>query len=52
MSPKVDPWSGQTLGSGIINLCFKHPHLSSKGPSSFVRPDLFVKSLLLLHGQT
>lgn len=29
---------------GIINLCFKHPHLTSWGPSSFILPDLLVKS--------
>lgn len=42
MSPEEG--TGQT--SGIINLCFKHPHLSSKGPSSFVLPDLVARSLL------
>lgn len=41
--------TGQTLGSGIIKMYFKHPHMSSKGPSSSVLPDLFAGSLLRLH---
>lgn len=41
-------WAARTWGSEVVNLCFKHHHLTTKGPFRHIRPDLFAKPWICL----